>query len=304
MPHSKRIKYHQSDFSSSKTIAGLMRLNDWGFSTSDLEHWIKDCFELGVTTFDHADIYGGYTCEEVFGRVLKQNPSLRQKMEIVTKCGIQLVTDNRPGTSVKHYDTSKEHILKSVERSLSNLGTDYIDLLLIHRPNPLMNFQEICEVFSELKKSGKVLHFGVSNFSPIQFQSFQKAIEQPLITNQIECSVIHTEPLSNGQFDQLQSDSIVPMVWSPLGGGNFFRDDDSGIHQVRNYMTQISAELGNIELDQIAIAWLHQYPVDLGVVLGTGKMNRIKNAVLAESMKLDKQQWFKILELSRGYQVA
>ncbi|MFA7229478.1 MAG: aldo/keto reductase, partial [Melioribacteraceae bacterium] len=177
----------------SRMALGLWRTREWNMNSGELYKLIAQSLDIGITTFDHADIYGNYGCEELFGAALKENPSIRKRMQIVTKCGIKLLSAKFPGTTVKHYDTGKEHIIRSAENSLVNLATEYIDLLLIHRPDPFMNADETAEAFYQLKKSGKVVHFGVSNFLPHQFSLLQSRLDFPLATNQIEASVLCTE---------------------------------------------------------------------------------------------------------------
>ncbi len=212
----------------SKIIAGTMKWGAWGarFDTASYEQMIKDCIEAGVTTFDHADIYGDYTTEEEFGKVLQQEPSLRRQMQIITKCGIQMVSANRPHHKIKSYDSSYEHIIESVETSLKNLATDYIDCLLIHRPDPLFNADEVAKAFEQLKQQGKVLQFGVSNFRKWQVDLLRSRF--PVAVNQIECSLLHLDPFGDGTLDQCQQHHIIPMAWSPMGAGNLFNttDDD------------------------------------------------------------------------------
>lgn len=203
----------------SPVIAGTMKWGIWGakFSTSEYLDMIQNCLEYGITTFDHADIYGHYTVEEEFGRALAADPSLRLKIKLVTKCGIKLVTPNRPENLIKSYDTSHEYIITSVENSLKNFNTDYIDLLLIHRPDPLMNPLDIAETFTTLQKQGKVLYFGVSNFNVSQANMINSVF--PISANQIEISILELSSFINGNLDYCIKEAIIPMAWSPLGGG-------------------------------------------------------------------------------------
>lgn len=205
----------------SKIIAGCMSLGKWGIGMNSQQYLshIKGCIELGITTFDHADIYGHYTTEFEFGDALKSDKSLRQTIQLISKCGICLVTPNRPLHRIKYYDTSKTHILSSVEKSLENLGTDYLDLLLIHRPDPLMNPHEIAEAFRILKESGKVLHFGVSNFSQSQLLLLNSYF--PIEVNQFEASILQTKSFFDGVTDSCITHGIQGQAWSPLAAGSF-----------------------------------------------------------------------------------
>jgi len=217
----------------SRLVAGVWRLGEWGMDTRGLLNFIHGCLDLGITTFDNADIYGGYTCEGLFGAALAAEPGLRDRLELVTKCGIQLVTPNRPGNRVHHYDTSRDHIVAAAENSLLELNTDRLDLLLIHRPDPLLDADEVAEAFGALWAAGKVRHFGVSNFLPWQFDLLQSRLDFPLVTNQIELSVLYLDPLHDGTLDQAQRLRRPPMAWSPLAGGRLFDDHDERAGRVR-----------------------------------------------------------------------
>ena len=216
----------------SRIAFGLWRLQDWQRTTQELISLTEQCIELGITTTDHADIYGGYQCEALFGAALAAAPGLRQRIEIVSKCGIKLVSPQRPAHGVQHYDTSAAHIIASAEQSLRNLHTDYLDLLLLHRPDPLMQIDAVAEAFETLRAAGKVRHFGVSNFTPSQFEML--ASRCSLVTNQVEASVLHTSALEDGTFDQCQRLAIAPMIWSALGGGRLFSDSGAQAQRVRS----------------------------------------------------------------------
>lgn len=221
----ERVKL-ASDLSFSRIIHGYWRLADWKKSKEETLSIIEYCLELGITTFDHADIYGSYTCEALFGEALALKPSLREKMEIVTKCGIVLPSPNRPEHLSHHYNTSKEHIIRSVDQSLKNFQTDYIDVLLIHRPDPFMDPEQTAEAFAELKKAGKVRYFGVSNFKDHQFEMLESYLEEKLITNQLELSAYHLENFEDGTLNFCLKKRIPPMAWSPLGGGAIFSSQE------------------------------------------------------------------------------
>ncbi len=301
MTTSASIEVAQGGPTFSRTVAGMMNLAQWQISTDALIGFIEACLEIGVTTFDHADIYGSYTCEALFGEALGRDPGLRQRMQLVTKCGIALLSPNRPEHTVHHYITTREHILRSAERSLTNLKTDYLNVLLLHRPDPLMDADEIAAAFTELRKSGKVLHCGVSNFLPHQFDLLQSRLDFALVTNQIELSVAHLQPLHDGQLDQCQRRRIVPMIWSPLGGGRIF--SDVAFARLRTVLERIGEELGGAGMDQVALAWVMKHPTRPVPVLGTGKLDRVRAAVAAERLALSRQQWFAIWEASAGHEV-
>ena len=286
----------------SRITLGFWRAREWNYSIQQLNTLVTQSIESGVTSFDHADIYGNYECETIFGNILKDNPSIRKQIQIVTKCGIKLLSPQFPETQIKHYDTGKEHIIKSVNNSLKNLNTDYIDLLLIHRPDPFMNADETAKAFYELKKTGKVLHFGVSNFLPHQFSMLQSRLDFPLSTNQIEVSVLCTEHFDNGNVDYLQEKRVSPMVWSPFAGGRIFWDNSDQAIRVRNILNELAAKY-QTGIDAIANAWLLVHPVNFIIVLGTGKIDRIKSAIKGMEIKLTREEWFKIWIASKGNEV-
>ena len=280
---------HREGPTFSRIISGAWR---WNLEESKIEQLIQASLDSDITTFDHADIYGDYSNEEIFGNVLKKNPGLRNKMEIVSKCGIKLSSGRRPKTWVKHYDTSMEHILWSADNSLKMLGTDRIDLLLIHRPDPLLNPQEVAAAFGSLKQSGKVLHFGVSNFTPTQFEMLQSYLPFPLVTNQLEISITHHAPLFDGSLDILMKHRVSPMAWSPLGGGKIIKD---GSQELFNKAPRYGATQ-----TQLSLAWLLRHPSTIFPVIGTTKPERIAEAAKAAEIKLDLQDWFEMLLAVQG----
>ena len=286
----------------SRVVAGVMRLREWDMDTDALLDFIHECLDLGITTFDHADIYGSYTCEGLFGKALAAEPALRDRIELVTKCGIQLISPNRPATWVHHYDTSRDHIIASAERSLRNLNTDSLDLLLIHRPDPLLDGDEVAEALVALRSSGKIRHAGVSNFMPWQIHLLQSRLDFPLVTNQIELSVLYLDPLHDGTLDQLQRLRVPPMVWSPVAGGRLFDPVNERARRVRETLATIGQEVG-ASVDQVALAWLFRHPAQVLPVMGTGKIERLREAAAAEAITLDRQQWFAIWEASAGREV-
>ncbi|KAJ3416354.1 hypothetical protein HDV05_001922 [Chytridiales sp. JEL 0842] len=301
-----RIKLHPQGPEFSRLVYGTWRLGDqpeFNNPQSVLER-IEACLSVGITTFDLADIYGGFTYEKLFGQALALKPELRKKMEIVTKCGILYPCDhNKPmGVYVKHYNTSKEYIISQLERSLKEVGTSYIDLLLIHRPDPLMDADEIGEAFNILKSSGKVKHFGVSNFTTSQFDLIQSRLSFPLVTNQIEVSLFYKQPMHDGTLDQLQRLRVSPMAWSPIGGGRLFTETpDAQTNRLVSALTKVGSSFGsNVSIDQICFAWLLAHPSKMLPVIGTNKVERILKLAECEKYKLDKQQWYTIWEASEG----
>ncbi|WP_407081601.1 aldo/keto reductase [Marinitoga aeolica] len=297
-----RVKLSKSNLEVSRIVQGMMRLNSWGYTEKELTDFIQKAIDIGVTTFDHADIYGNGECEEIFGNVLKNNPSIRNEIQLITKCGI-IRKDENSNIRVKHYNTSKEHILKSVENSLKKLHTDYIDLLLIHRPDPFMNPEEIAEAFYELHKSGKVLNFGVSNFTIQQFKTLQEYTNLPLITNQIEISPYNLEHFENENIYFLLQKKINPMAWSPLAGGKIFNPSEEKGQRILKALKEVAKDFNVSSLDKIVYAWLLNHPVGIIPISGSGKIERLKNAVEAIDIKMNREQWFMIYEAALGHKV-
>lgn len=288
----------------SQLVLGLWRLDEWGYSAEDLATLLAQCVEMGITTFDHADIYGDYRCESLFGDAIKQMPVLKQQCEIVTKCNIKLISEARPAHRVKSYDTSAAHIVASARSSLKQLNVDRIDLLLLHRPDPLMQPAEVAEAFSTLHQAGDVAHFGVSNHTPGQIDMLTSYLDQPLVTNQVESSLLQTNALDDGTFDHALQHRYRPMIWSPFAGGALFQSEEPAAQRVRAAMEQISERLGGASVDQIALAWLLRHPVGCVPVLGSGKLPRIQAAAKALSLSLSRDDWFELLEAARGHEVA
>ncbi|MBL5913554.1 aldo/keto reductase family oxidoreductase [Enterobacter asburiae] len=283
----------------SRFVMGYWRLMDWNMSPLQLASFIEEHLDLGITTVDHADIYGGYQCEAAFGEALKLVPALRDRMEIVTKCGI--ATTAKPEHALGHYITDSAHIIKSAEQSLVNLATDRIDLLLIHRPDPLMDADEVAEAFLNLHQSGKVRHFGVSNFTPAQFALLQSRLPFTLATNQVEISPVHQPLLLDGTLDQLQQLRIRPMAWSCLGGGRLFNDDE--FQPLRNELEIIARELNAESIEQVVYAWILRLPSKPLPIIGSGKIERVRSALDAEELQMTRQQWFRIRKAALGYDV-
>lgn len=283
----------------SRFVMGYWRLMDWNMSPVQLADFIEEHLDLGITTVDHADIYGGYQCEAAFGEALKRAPALRERMEIVTKCGI--ATTAKPEHALGHYITNSAHIVKSAEQSLINLATDRIDLLLIHRPDPLMDADEVAEAFLTLHQSGKVRHFGVSNFTPAQFALLQSRLPFTLATNQVEISPVHQPLLLDGTLDQLQQLRIRPMAWSCLGGGRLFNDDE--FQPLRTELENITRELNAGSIEQVVYAWILRLPSKPLPIIGSGKIERVCAAIAAEELQMTRQQWFRIRKAALGYDV-
>ncbi|WP_150466615.1 aldo/keto reductase family oxidoreductase [Francisella sp. SYW-9] len=279
---------------------GFWRLDDAKLSQQQTIELVEKALDLGITTMDHADIYGEYKCEKLFGDALQNHSHLRDKMQIVSKCGIKFECDFTPNNKVKHYDLSPASIIESAENSLRNLRTDYLDLLLVHRPSPLMNAEAIAETFETLRKEGKVKEFGVSNFTPSQFNLLNSYI--PLKTNQVEISVLHTDTFYDGTLDQLQQHKVRPMAWSPLAGGKIFNPETAKEKELVAFMQTLVAKYNVNSIDQIAMAWLLKHPTKPQVIIGSQNISRLENTVKSQEIDLDIQDWFKILEISNGHE--
>jgi len=298
-----QIPLYDQESLCSRLIFGVWRMAEWQMTTSKIRKLIDRLLEWGITSFDHADIYGDYTCEGLFGAALAEDPTLREQVQIVDKCGIRLVSDRRPQHQMHDYDTSAAHIHASVDNSLKQLRTDYLDVLLIHRPDPLMDADEVAQAFIKLQQAGKVRHFGVSNFTPSQFSLLASRLPFPLVTNQIELSVLHLEPFTDGTLDQCQQLRIAPMAWSPFAGGRLFQPREERIQRVQNALKQVGEQLNGATIDQVALAWLLTHPARIIPILGTGKLDRIQAAIAAEKLWLTREQWFAIWTASTGAEV-
>ncbi|WP_062219648.1 aldo/keto reductase [Aureimonas sp. D3] len=289
-----------SDLEVSRLVYGLWRLgDDSDTSPAHVQRKIEACLAQGITTMDHADIYGGYTGEAIFGGALKAAPHLRDRIEIVTKCGIVAPVGRHAGARVKHYDTGRAHIMASVETSLRDMGIERIDLLLIHRPDPLIDPAETGAALDELVASGKVRAVGVSNFRPHDLSLLQSAMRSPLVTNQIELSLLETEPFRNGDLASLTERRIHPMAWSPLGGGRLFADSESPLLK---HLNAIAAEQG-VDAGSVAIAWLLAHPARILPVLGTNSLPRIAAICEALRVSIDRQTWFELYSAATGQDV-
>jgi len=293
-----------NDLRFSPVIAGCMRLGEWGakYNTSEYEYFVDSCLDLGVSDFDHADIYGGFSTENEFGDVIKKRPDLKSKVKITTKCTIKFPCQNKPEFKSKFYDSSPIDIINSVDNSLMNLNVDSIELLLLHRPDLLLDARAIADTFVELKKQGKVNYFGVSNFSTNQFDLLNTFY--PLSNNQVEVSILHLDAFYNGTLNQCQKLGIIPTAWSPLGGAAIFSDSENDRHVRIKEVANDLMSTYNCNLSQLLLAWLAQHPSGLKPILGTSKPNRVKESIEAVGIKLTRADWYLLLEASTGDEVA
>lgn len=281
----------------SPIVAGAWRMAEWDLNVQQRVRWIEQCLELGITSFDHADLYGNYGVEALFGEALAAQPSLRQQMQIVTKCGIRLVSEKRPSHAIKSYDTSRAHVLASVEASLRALRTEHLELLLIHRPDALMDPDELADTFMGLRAAGKVLHFGVSNHSPSQLALLHRRV--PLATNQIEFSPLRLQALADGTLDQCLDLGLRPMVWSPLAGGALFQADDERARRVRAVLDDLGRRHG-LPMSTMAYAWILRHPSRPVPITGSHRIQALQEAVAALHVQLPAEDWYRVREASDG----
>ena len=283
----------------SQLVYGMWRLaDDADTSIKHVDAKIRAALDQGITTFDQADIYGGYTAEDVMGAALKASPSLRQQMEIVTKCDIVIDAGRHTGARVKHYDTTRAHINESVNQSLIAMGTDVIDVLLIHRPDPLMDHYETGETLDAMVDSGKVRAVGVSNFRPWDWNLLQSAMRHPLVTNQIELSLKEISPFTNGDLAFHQQHGHTIMAWSPLGGGDLM----TGSGELANRLDAI-AKRHEVDRAAVATAFLLAHPAKIAPVMGTNNLGRISALSDAVKVEIDRQDWFSLYEAALGQEV-
>lgn len=284
----------------SPIVAGLWRLHEWGLDAAGIVRWVQQALDLGITSFDHADIYGGYRVEALFGDALATAPGLRERLQIVTKCGIKLVHPARPETRVHSYDSGRAHILASVDHSLKALRTDRIDLLLLHRPDLLMDPEEVADTFRHLLAAGKVLHFGVSNHTPGQLALLRK--RHPLVTNQIEFSPLQMKALADGTLEQCLDLGLRPMIWSPLARGELFTAQTEQAMRVRAALDELAARHGTSPAT-VAYAWILRHPSRPHPITGSSRLQALQEAVAATALKLSAEEWYAVWQASMGHEV-
>ncbi len=284
----------------SRLVQGYWRLDEWNMTPQQRLSFLKQHVELGITTVDHAHVYGSPSCETLFGEALALQPAIRNSLQIISKCGIRLVAPSSNNSHVSHYNSNAKDILSSVNTSLSRLGVDHLDILLLHRPDWLMEVDEIAAIFEQLKNTGKVNYFGVSNFSTSQFSLLQSRLDYSLVTNQIEINPINFAATSNGTLDQLQQLRIKPMAWSCLAGGRITTEQTEQILRLKKTLSQIAAEIGAQSFEQIIYAWVLKLPSRPIVILGSSQIIRVKEAIESLKISLSDEQWYRIWVASKG----
>lgn len=283
----------------SKMIMGCMSWGIWGKKQSIKEQadLIQFCTENGNTTFDHADLYGDYTTETEFGKAFLESGIQREEIQLISKCGIQNPGQTR-NNNLKYYNYSKEYIIWSVEESLRNLKTGYLDTFLLHRPSPLMQPDEIAEAVTLLQKSGKIKAFGVSNFTPSQVALIQSKV--PVSSNQIEFSLTQHAAMYNGTLDYLLEKEIQPQIWSPLG--TVFKVENKQAIRIKAVLKKLSNKYLLSE-DALLLAFILKHPAKVSPVIGTTSKARILNANKAMETPLELEDWFELLAASQGHEV-
>ncbi len=283
----------------SPIIAGAMNWGVWdkNLKTKEMENLIHICFENKITTFDHADIYGSYTTEAQFGKALSNSKIKREQIQLISKCGIQMLAEKRNNT-IKHYDYSKDYIIWSVENSLKNLKTDFLDVLLLHRPSPLMQADEIAEAVEKLKSEGKIIDFGVSNFTSSQTELIRQ--KTPISYNQIQFSATDYQPMLDGSLDYMQLHQIRPLSWNPLG--SVFRQENMQTFRLRKLLATLVSKY-EIGADTILLAWILKHPAHIVPIAGTVNVARIQSLMKATELQLSQEDWFAIWTESMGNEV-
>lgn len=282
----------------SPAVYGFYRWDDnESNATATMEKITNLCLELGINTFDHADVYGSYQCEELFGTVISKKSFKREDIVLFTKCGLRIPHTSQPGVRVKHFDTSAQHILKSVDTSLQRLKTDYIDIFLLDHLDAISNLEETAIALEKLRKSGKVKNIGVANFSVFQHQLLASYLQTPIVTNHLELNLLNTTALDNGQIDYIKQRYMRPLVSAPLASGYITNSSDEQAIRVRKKLQQISPKY-NVDIESVAVAWL----IKLGAIplIGTKDEQRIRNIANAFNIQLDNQDWYDLYTASRG----
>lgn len=299
------IRLHDSSPEFSRMAFGTWRLlNDPATSSPEaVLALLKVCLDVGITTLDTAEIYGGYRVEELIGAALKLDAGVKSRMEIITKAGIYVPNSFHPDRKFAHYNASAARLIKSAEKSLRWLGADTLDLFLVHRPDWMSSIDDTAAGLNQLLREGKIRSAGVSNHSPSQFAALASRMDQPLVTNQVEFNPFHMAPMSDGVFDQCQERRVRPMAWSPMGGGRLFEKENPTAERLRNAFATMAPAHHGATADQLSLAWILAHPSQPVPVLGTGKAERIRSAAAADSITLSREDWYGIWEAAHGHHI-
>lgn len=300
-----RVKIAPNGPEFSRLIYGTWRFLD-DASAANPEHLLerlRACLDLGITTLDTAEIYGLYRVEEFIGETLKRDPGLRSKFEIVTKCGIYVPCEFHPERKVAHYNATAARIVKSAEKSLRFLGVDQLDLLLVHRPDWLTGADETAAGLNQLLKQGKIRSAGVSNYTVHQFDLLNSRMDQPLVTNQVEMSLLHMDAMYDGTTDQCQKLGILPMAWSPLAKGRLMDASDPAAARLHAKAAELCAKYGHATLDQLAYAWILAHPSKPLPIIGTNRLDRLRLTAKSADIQLEREDWYGLWQAAKGHGV-
>lgn len=297
----QKLATHGPEYS--RIVYGTWRLLKTNPTPQEINRRLHACLDLGITTIDTAEIYGMYEAEQMLGAALALSPGLRDKLEIVTKAGIYVPCSHHPDRHTAHYNATGPRLIKSLEKSLRLLGTDHVELFLVHRPDWLTRADNTAEGLNELLLSGKVRSAGVSNYSAAQFDLLNSYMEQPLVTNQIEFHLLHTGPIIDGTLTQCEKLNLKPMAWSPLAGGRLFDPENPAAPRLAKAAERMSSHYNGATLEQLAYAWILAHPSQPLPVIGTNKIERLQSAVQADSIVLERQDWYALWEAAQGHRI-
>jgi predicted oxidoreductase len=298
-----RIKLAPNGPEFSRLVYGTWRILDDGSNLQELNRRLNRCADLGMTTLDTAEIYGLYEVEEALGKALALSHGLRDRLEIVTKAGIYVPNKFHPERRTAFYNATGARLIKSLEKSLRFLGTDRVDLFLVHRPDWLTSAEDTASGLNQLLRDGKIAGAGVSNYSVTQYDLLNSRLEQPLVTNQVEFHLLHMDPLYDGVFDQCQKLQVRPMAWSPLAGGRLFDATNEAARRLAAEAARLADKYDGATLEQLAYAWILAHPAQALPVIGTNKVERIESAAQAASIQLEREDWYSLWEAAKGHKI-
>lgn len=287
----------------SKLVYGTWRMLDDGASVQDINRRLHRCVELGITTLDTAEIYGLYEVESALGKALALSPGLRDRVEIVTKAGIYVPNKYHPERTIGFYNASAARLVKSLEKSLRLIGTDRIDLFLVHRPDWLTAADDTAQGLNQLQAAGKIRSSGVSNYNVSQFDLLNSRMDKPLVTNQLEFHLLHMDPIFDGTLDQCQRHRVRPMAWSPLAGGRLFDTSSEAAARLAKAAAALSAKYNGATLEQLAYAWILAHPSQPLPVIGTNKLERIESAAASLQIGLEREDWYRLWVAAKGHNI-
>jgi predicted oxidoreductase len=296
----KRLKLTATGLEFSRLVYGTWRLLETKPTAQEINRRLHACLELGITTIDTAEIYGLYEVEKALGAALELSPGLRDKLEIVTKAGIYVPCSYHPERRTAHYNATGARLVKSLEKSLRLLGTDHVELFLVHRPDWLARADDTASGLNQLMRSGKIRAAGVSNYTASQFDLLNALMEKPLATNQLEFHLLHHDPIHDGTFHQCEKLGVLPMAWSPLAGGRLFDSTHAAAQRLAVAAQNLAPRYGGATLEQLAYAWILAHPSRPLPVIGTNKLERLKSAAQADGLTFEPEDWYALWEAAQG----